>query len=258
MTSVNSRRFMWICLALLFLPTLALAQDSTVNGTVTDISGGVLPGVTAALTNTSTGNSFDGVTDEKGFYRVAIRVGTYKMTIELSGFATVTQEFQALVGQTLTFNAQMQPSGVRESVTVTAEAPMIQVTSSTLAGNIDPRQTKDLPVNGGNWLDLSLLAPGNRSNGDNSNIPTARNDFDYQMSMDGEQVTNNGSANAPNPRVSQEAVGEFQFVASRWDASQGRSNGVLVNAVTKSGTNRPSGSLTASFRSDKFNAPDFV
>jgi hypothetical protein len=71
-------------------------------------------------------------------------------------------------------------------------------------------------------------------------------------------VTNNGRSGAANPRVSQEAVGEFQFVASRWDASQGRSNGVLVNAVTKSGTNTTTGSFSASFRSSRFNAPDFV
>jgi len=178
--------------------------------------------------------------------------------MELPGFTTVAQEFEALVGQTITINSQMKPSTVQESVTVTGEAPLIETTSSTLAGNIDPRQTKDLPVNGGNWLDLSLLAPGNRSNGLDPNTPTARQRFDFQLNIDGQQVTNNGRAGAQNPRVSQEAVGEFQFVASRWDASQGRSNGVLVNAVTKSGSNTSTGSFTASFRSDKFNAEDFV
>ena len=55
----------------------------------------------------------------------------------------------------------------------------------------------------------------------------------FQLNIDGQQVTNNGRAGAANPRVSQEAVGEFQFVASRWDASQGRSNGVLVNAAAE-------------------------
>jgi hypothetical protein len=182
----------------------------------------------------------------------------YRLTLELQGFAGVARQFEALVGQTLTMNVQLMPSTVQESVTVTGEAPLIETSSSTLAGNIDPRQTKDLPVNGGNWLDLSLLAPGNRSNGADPNSPTARNRFDFQLNIDGQQVTNNGRAGAANPRVSQEAVGEFQFVASRWDASQGRSNGVLVNAVTKSGTNVSSGSAAVSFRSSRFNAPDFV
>ena len=239
-------------------PRLAHAQEATVNGTVTDTTGGVLPGVTVTAVNTATGNTFLGVTDERGSFRVQVRVGRHKLTIELSGFGTVAQEFEALVGQVLTMNAQLAPSTVQETVTVTGEAPLIQTTSSTLAGNIDPRQTADLPAIGGNWLELALLAPGNRSNGADPNTPTARNRFDMQLNIDGQQVTNNGRAGAANPRVTSEAVGEFQFVASRWDASQGRSNGVLVNAVTKSGTNTAVGSVSGIFRSDRFNAPDFI
>ena len=257
MTSSNPRRVMLV-LALLFLPVVCFAQEATLSGTVTDSTGGVLPGVTVTAVHEATGNNFLGVTDARGTYRIPVRVGVYRITMELPGFATVNQQLEALVGQTVTMNAQMRPSTVQESVTVTGEAPLIETTSSTLAGNIDPRQTKDLPVNGGNWLDLSLLAPGNRSNGNDPNTPTARNRFDFQLNIDGQQVTNNGRANAANPRVSQEAVGEFQFVASRWDASQGRSNGVLVNAVTKSGSNTATGSFTGSFRSARFNAEDFV
>jgi len=254
---MTTRRLM-LALTLLILPVVAHAQDATVNGTVTDTTGGVLPGVTVTAVNQATGNTFVGVTDDRGAYRIALRVGMYRLTLELQGFAPVARQFEALVGQALTVNAQLMPSTVQESVTVTGEAPLIETTSSTLAGNIDPRQTKDLPVNGGNWLDLSLLAPGNRSNGADPNSPTARNQFDFQLNIDGQQVTNNGRAGAQNPRISQEAVGEFQFVASRWDASQGRSNGVLVNAVTKSGTNQSTGSFSASFRSSRFNADDFV
>lgn len=244
--------------AVLAWPGVVHAQDATVNGTVTDTTGGVLPGVTVTAVNDATGNTFLGVTDEGGAYRIQVRVGRYKLTIELPGFGTVAQEFEALVGQTLTMNAQLAPSTVQETVTVTGEAPLIQTTSSTLAGNIDPRQTADLPAIGGNWLELALLAPGNRSNGADPNTPTARNRFDMQLNIDGQQVTNNGRAGAANPRVTSDAVGEFQFVASRWDASQGRSNGVLVNAVTKSGTNSTAGTFSGIFRSDRFNAPDFI
>ena len=244
--------------AVLAWPGVSHAQDATVNGTVSDATGGVLPGVTITAVHEATGNTFLGVTDERGAYRIQVRVGRYKLTIELAGFATVAQEFEVLVGQTLTMNAQMMPSAVQESVTVTGEAPLIQTTSSTLAGNIDPRQTEDLPAIGGNWLELALLAPGNRSNGADPNTPTARNRFDMQLNIDGQQVTNNGRAGAANPRVTQDAIGEFQFVASRWDASQGRSNGVLVNAITKSGTNNVAGTFSGIFRNDRFNAPDFV
>ena len=168
----------YFIMAVLFsVPSIALAQDATVNGTVTDSTGGVLPGVTVTALHTATGNTFFAVTDDRGNYRIPLRVGMYRLTLELQGFAGGGRQFEALVGQTLTIDVQLMPSTVQESVTVTGDAPLIETTSSTLAGNIDPRQTKDLPVNGGNWLDLSLLAPGNRSNGADSNTPTARGGF---------------------------------------------------------------------------------
>jgi hypothetical protein len=200
-------RCWFLSAALFFFPAIAQAQDAAINGTVTDGTGGVLPGVTVTALHTATGNTFFAVTDERGNYRIPLRVGMYRLTLELQGFAAAGRQFEALVGQTLTIDVQLMPSTVQESVTVTGEAPLIETTSSTLAGNIDPRQTKDLPVNGGNWLDLSLLAPGNRSNGADSNTPTARNRFDFQLNIDGQQVTNNGRANAANSRISQEAVG---------------------------------------------------
>jgi carboxypeptidase family protein len=139
----------WLLSAALFLlPSIAQAQDATINGTVTDTTGGVLPGVTVTALHTATGNTFFAVTDDRGNYRIPLRVGMYRLTLELQGFAAVARQFEALVGQTLTINVQLMPSTVQESVTVTGEAPLIETSSSTLAGNIDPRQTRDLPVNG--------------------------------------------------------------------------------------------------------------
>src|ERR1700741_2458294 len=146
MTSLM-RRLLWV-FAIVLLPIPGFAQEATVTGTVVDQTGGVLPGVTVTALHEATGNTFVGVTDEGATYRVPVRVGTYRVQMELPGFATVAERFEALVGQTLTLSAQMKPSTVQESVTVTGEAPLIQTTSSTLAGNIDPRQTRDLPVNG--------------------------------------------------------------------------------------------------------------
>src|SRR5437660_8691207 len=134
-----------LALAILVLPVPGFAQEATVTGTVVDQTGGVLPGVAVTALHEATGNTFVAITDERGVYRLPVRVGTYRITMELQGFANVAERFEALVGQTLTLNAQMKPSTVQESVTVTGEAPLIQTTSSTLAGNIDPRQTRDLP-----------------------------------------------------------------------------------------------------------------
>ena len=238
-------------------PAAGYSQDSIVNGTVTDATGGVLPGVTVTALHTATGNSFLAATDERGVYRIPVRVGTYSLTVELAGFATVTRNFDVLLGQALTINLQMAAAALRETVTVTGEAPLIQATNSTLAGNIDPLQMKSLPTNGGNWQDLAILAPGNRANA--SDIPVARFRSDFQLNMDGQQITNNGPAGGTTQaKYSIEAVGEFQFVASRWDASQGRSNGVLVNAVTKSGTNTLAGAVSGRFRNDRMMADDYI
>ena len=121
------RRFLIVGALLLMLPVTGYAQEATLTGTVTDSTGAVLPGVTVTAVNEATGNTFNGVTDERGIYRIPVRVGAYQITVELQGFTTVTRTgVQLLVGQTAALNMQMSPSTVQETVTVTAEAPAAQ------------------------------------------------------------------------------------------------------------------------------------
>src|SRR5207253_969901 len=80
----------------------------------------------------------------------------------------------------------------------------------------------------------------------------------FQLNLDGQQVTNQVALSFSQPRYSRDSIGEFEFVSNRFDASQGHSSGVQVNAITKSGTNTPGGSFSGYFRSDKFNAADPV
>lgn len=152
-----------VACTILILPMSAHAQEAAVSGTVTDSSGGVLPGVTVRAVHEATGNVFDTVTDERGTYRLAVRVGTFRMTAELSGFNTLARAIELLVGQTAVVNLQMSLTGVAETVTVTGAAPLIETTTSTLGGNVDPRQVAELPVNGRNYIALALLAPGSRT-----------------------------------------------------------------------------------------------
>src|SRR6267378_7283949 len=127
----------------------------------------------------------------------------------------------------------MTPSGVAESVTVSAEAPLVDTTSSTLGGNIDPRQMQELPLNGRNWMDLALLAPGSKRN--EGGIPDNRQGYS-QINVDGQAVTALfGGTGDDQPKYSKDAIAEFQLVTSQFDASQGRSAGLQVNAITKSG-----------------------
>ncbi|MGH6690710.1 MAG: carboxypeptidase-like regulatory domain-containing protein, partial [Gammaproteobacteria bacterium] len=133
----------WLTVAvLLALPVAAAhAQEATLSGTATDATGGVLPGVVVTAVHEATGNTFEAVTDRTGAYRIPTRVGVYRVTAELAGFRTVTRTgLELLVGQQVVVNLEMAVSAVAESVTVTGEAPLVDVTSSQVAGNVDPRQ----------------------------------------------------------------------------------------------------------------------
>ncbi len=148
-----------------------------------------------------------------------------------------------------------------ETVTVTGESPLIDISSSALGGNIDAKQMEELPVQGRNWANLALLAPGNRTTAMGAGQPIQdRNDGEvreFQLNLDGQQITSNlGTGN--QPMYSRDSIAEFQFISNRFDATQGRSAGVQVNAITKSGTNRFNGSFGGYFRDDAFNAEDPV
>src|SRR3977135_3081778 len=102
---------------ILVLPAAAFAQEATLTGTVTDSSGAVLPGVTITASNDATGNKFVGVSDERGTYRVAVRVGTSRVAGALQGSWPASRPgFLLLVGQTASLNLQLSPSTVQETV----------------------------------------------------------------------------------------------------------------------------------------------
>ena len=258
------RRCLFVVGVTLMFPVVGNAQEASLSGTVTDSTGGVLPGVTVNALLVATGNTFFAVSDESGAYRIPLRIGTYRITADLPGFVTTARTVELLVGQQATLNLQMAPSGVQESITVTGEAPLVNTASSTLGSAVDSRQMESLPVNGRNFLDLAMLAPGNRNNAVSDAPVTGSPQFSrvtsFQLNVDGQQVTNvlTGGGTFGQPRYSRDAIAEFQFIANRFDATQGRSLGVQVNAVTKSGTNTRSGSVAAYFRDSKFSAEDFI
>jgi hypothetical protein len=239
------------------MPGYGYAQEASLSGTVVDSTGGVLPGVTVTVVHNASGNTFAAVTDDHGAFRLPVRIGEYSVSAELQGFTKVTRPATLLVGQTAVLSFQLVPSAVRESVVVTGESPLVDTASSTLGGNIDRRQMQELPINGRNWMDLAILAPGSRQN-EQSNIPQSRQGY-AQINIDGQQITHLIPGTDQNqPSYGMDAIAEFVLVTNRFDATQGRSAGMMANAVTKSGTNNFSGTLSGFFRSDRFNARDFI
>ena len=239
----------------------AAAQEISLVGSVLDETDGALPGVTVTARHVSTGNVFLGVTDGTGTYRIgAMRPGEYAVEAVLSGFATIIQEqVELLVGQVGTLDFDMTVATVEETVTVTGESPLVDLQQSSLGGAINPLQMSELPVNGRDWMQLSMMAPGSRVNNTESTLtPGGRWGTDFQINIDGQPVTQTYSiAGLGQPKFSRDAIAEFEVVSSRFDATQGRSTGMQVNAVTKSGANQFSGSVGSFFRHDAMNAADF-
>ena len=107
----RSFRRLLVLVSLLLLPISAYAQEAAISGTITDATGGVLPGVVVRAVNDATGNSFEAVTDSTGKYRITVRIGGYRMAAELAGFATVERGgVQVQVGQQAVLNLQMAPA----------------------------------------------------------------------------------------------------------------------------------------------------
>jgi hypothetical protein len=241
-------------------PAYAQVAAASITGQVTDSSKSVLPGVTVTATATATGRSVVSVSDARGEYRfVNIPPGTYSIVAELAGFAAAkVANVELLVGQTATIPLVMGLATLTENVTVTGESPLVDTVSSQVAGNIDRRQMEALPLQGRNWLDLSVLVKGITANNISGSSPGVPSDDMYQLNLDGQQVTQRVSVASAfgNPKFSREAIAEFQLVTNLFDVTQGRSTGVQVQAITRSGTNQMSGSAYGFFRSDRLNAPD--
>ena len=236
----------------------AFAQVATLTGTVTDETKAVLPGATVTATNVATGGQTLGVSDGRGEFRLLnLPPGTYKVTAQLSGFSTmIVESLELLVGRNATIPFVLKVANLSETVTVSSESPLVDVTSSQVAGNVNPRQMEELPLQGRNWIELAKLVKGITAN-EVTTGPGVSDDM-FQLNLDGQQVTQKISGGFGQPKFSRESIGEFQIVTNLFDITQGRSAGVQVQAVSRAGTNRTTGSFYGYFRDGALNSPDFL
>jgi hypothetical protein len=260
------------CLVL-HLPPWAAAQlsSSSMKGTITDSTGAVVPSVTVNATSRGTGFSRSAVANESGQYSMSdLPPGSYDVFAERPGFKKVLlNEIRLFVGQTATVDIQLEVGQVSESVSVTATAPLIQESSSQVGTVIEGKMLTDIPLNGRNFLQLNLLAPG-ATRSKNSNTfdavqidPTAQSfsvngqkgDYNVYL-LDGASIKEyQHGSNSFSPNV--DAVQEFQVTTSNYSAAFGAEAGAQVNLVTKSGTNQFRGSVYEFLRNNKFDANNF-
>jgi hypothetical protein len=243
MVRIGRLALLALCVTLIGSPAFAQGGTAAIGGTVTDESRSVLPGANVVATELSTGRTFQGVTDERGEYRIAnVAPGKYKVQAELSGFATVVYpEVEVLVGQNAELLFSLKLGAIEETVQVSGQAPLVDTSSVAIAGNVDRRQLENMPLSGRNWLELSMLIKGITANSV-STTPGVNNQDQYNLNIDGQQVSQRiGSLAFGQVKFSRESIAEFQIVTNQYDITQGRSTGMQVQAITKAGTNSEAG-----------------
>lgn len=245
-------------------PLFAQQSAGNIAGRVIDPQGAAVPGTVVTARNPETGLSRSETSDRSGAYRLnALPVGIYEVTAELQGFSTVTTKgVEVLVSQTITIDFALKLAGVTETVTVAASRTLVDRTASSVGGIVDPQRVQQLPLNGRQFANLAATIPGvglgffaDPTKGASNYAPQinggAGRNINYQI--DGGD-DNDDTVGGLLQQFPLEAVQEFNFQTQRFKAEYGRSNGGVMNVVTKSGTNMFQGSLFELFRDKSMNA----
>src|SRR5438093_3349926 len=247
----------------------SLAAGGAIEGTITDESGAVLPGVNVTIRNTGTGIVRETHTDAAGVFRAPLLpVGTYEVTAALTGFATTKRPSLTLgIGQVLRADLTLKVASAQEEITVTAEAPIIEPARTHQATTVGAVAVSNLPVNGRNFIDFVLTTPGVTRDTRAGDISFAGqrgtlnsvviDGADNNNTFFGQNLGRTGSGRAPY-QFSQDAVQEFQVNRNAYSAEYGRAGGAVINVVTKSGTNDLHGSAFEFYRDKNLNANSYA
>ena len=246
------------------------AQDprGSITGRITDSSGGRMPGATVTATNIETNVPSATTTNGEGDYSILyLTPGMYTLSVELSGFKKMSREgLQVRIGDRLAVDGVLEVGRMEETVTVTAESPLLDTRSGSAGQVIDEKAISLMPLSDGNPFVLSRLVPGVAYNGDLKFSRPFDNGGTSAIVADGatggNEFTLDGSPNmASGRRVAfvppAGAVSEFKVSTASFDAGEGHTAGASVNVTLKSGTNRLRGEAYEYFRRDWLSATDF-
>lgn len=244
------------CLAVVALvgvtATSAVAQQgrTELRGRVTDETGGALPGVTVFIQNEADGTFREVITGGDGSYFAAqLLPGTFSVTAALPGFSTFqTTGFELRVGATLPLDIVLSVGALEETVTVSGQAPLVDLTSAEVGGTLDSADLTEMPLQNRSAFAAISLLPGiqflpSESSGNDTIIANGQTAAASNLNVDGgyNGDSTSGGAGGSQVKVAIESVQEFQVVSGQFDAEFGRSSGAVINAVTKRGTNQWSG-----------------
>ncbi|MGH9349698.1 MAG: TonB-dependent receptor [Vicinamibacterales bacterium] len=251
-----------IVILLLAAPVFGQVSSTTSGliGVVTDSTKGVLPGVTVSLKNLGTGQVRTTPSSGSGEYRfVGLDPGDYEVTFELSGFKTVViAPVTLVVGTAPRLDASLELGALNETVTVSGQSALIETSNTSISHTIERRELETIPLNSRNPVELTLLTPNTvpsvsrRDNGIYINVSGGRA-REPVLNLDG--LDNIDDSNSQQRALfSREAIREFQVLANNFSAEFGRTQGAVVNVVTKSGGNSYEGSAYLFHRNKDLNA----
>lgn len=259
------RSLILLAFAVAISARLATAQEAKgrIIGNITDQTSAAIIGAKVTVVNAGTSSRQSTTTGQNGFYEVlALPIGTYTVTIEMSGFRKQVFEHQALlINQSLRLDAKLTVGKRDEVVEVTDQAPNVETENQTVGTSIVGDTIQRAPLNGRDVLDLAKLLPGVTETNDDSSaagnysIAGGRSDS-VTFLLDGalnNNLLDNSVVYNPNP----DTIAEFRLLESNYSAEYGRNGGGVISVVTKSGTNNWHGSGFDFLRNDAFNANSF-
>ena len=261
-------RFLSRILLALCFSGLVMAQvdRATLNGTVADSSGAVIPGVKVEAFSATTGKEREVLTNERGIYLIpAIPVGRYSFVFSKNAFRTLKYEdIELRVGQTLTLDARLDVASISSSVEVQAKPALLEQSTAELGTVVDSADIANLPTNGRNWANLLVLVPGalDDGGGDQRSIRfggRGRDDNNYMFDgVDATGIQEQASKSTTRLQVSSDAVEEYRVNSMLYTAEYGAGAGGQVDIVTKSGTNEFHGSLFEYLRNSALDSRSFL
>ena len=261
------------------VPVLSQQSAGTILGAVVDTQNARIPGVNMVITNSGTGIATTVKTDSSGLYSApSLPIGTYSVTASKDGFETVTQSPITLtVGRSAVIDITLRVGQVSSQVQVEADAPVVETSSSSVSYLIGEKEVRDLPLNGRNLMQLTLLAPGvqpvpqENTEGASTIVPFGfgspqrfsiaggrpQGQLYLIESTDTAGVWGNGTgANLVGTTLGVDAIAEFEVLTNTYSAVYG-GNGAVVNAALRSGTNNLHGSAYEFLRNSALDARNY-
>ena len=257
---------------LMAVPAAAQQSTGTILGVVKDTSSAVIPETTITITNVETGLTRTVLTGPDGAFRApALPVGRYTVRIEKTGFRPETQQGLTLeIAQELVLNPTLQVGAVTQEVVVTGEAPLVNTTNSALGSMVNEQRMADLPLNGRNYVDLTLILPGVAKHTlaptggfgsagtwfSANGAPVRSNNF----TLDGALTVNALGASTSSEAGTTLGVGgirEYKVVTSAFSAEYGMAMGSQMIIVSKNGTNQWHGDIFEYLRNSALDARNF-